>query len=56
MTRNAIALTLLVLGAAAQEAGTPRGGLIAWRTDLDGALLDARKAHKPVVIYFTHDR
>ena len=56
MTRKTLAITLLVLGAAAQEPGTPRGGRVAWRTDLDGALLDARKAHRPVMIYFTHDR
>ena len=58
MKRQASRPALRGLGAAAQDHAPkgPRGGLIAWRADLAGALLDARAAHRPLMLYFTHDR
>ena len=53
--RTGLAL-LAVLGALAAEDQKPRGGLIEWRKDVDKALADARNGHKPVILYFTHDR
>ncbi|MCZ6785838.1 MAG: hypothetical protein O7E54_01610 [Planctomycetota bacterium] len=53
--RTGLAL-LAVLGALAAEEQKPRGGLVEWRTDVGKALADARNGHKPVMMYFTHDR
>ncbi len=47
---------LAVLSVLAAEDKKPRGGLVAWRNDVDNALADARKGHQPVIMYFTHDR
>ena len=46
-------LMMILTVALLQEDG--RGGKIEWSTSLEDGLKQARKAGKPVMIYFTHD-
>ena len=47
--------SLIVILALALPQDDGRGGKIEWTKDLEAGLKEARKAGKPVMIYFTAD-